>query len=145
MKAKDYLAQAFRLDQRINSKLEQVASLRELATKANASIQAARVSGTGQSGPMEKAIAKMLDLEYEIDADIDRLVNFQCEVVNLIQAVEHPERRFLLEYRYLHYKPWGEIAGMMNYSFRQTLRIHEKALADFEEKLNDVTECHPER
>ncbi len=30
MNAKNYLGQAFRLDQRINSKLEQVASLNEL-------------------------------------------------------------------------------------------------------------------
>ena len=34
MTAKDYLTQAYRIDQRINSKLEQVASLRELTTKA---------------------------------------------------------------------------------------------------------------
>ena len=34
MKIKDYLNQAHRLDQRINSKLEQIGSLYDLATKA---------------------------------------------------------------------------------------------------------------
>ena len=34
MTVKEYLSQAYRIDQRINSKLEQVASLRALATKA---------------------------------------------------------------------------------------------------------------
>lgn len=34
--AKDYLSQAYRIDQRINSKLEQVQSLRNLAEKASA-------------------------------------------------------------------------------------------------------------
>lgn len=34
MTAKEYLNQAHRLDQRINSKLEQIASLHDLATKA---------------------------------------------------------------------------------------------------------------
>lgn len=33
MTAKEYLGQAYRLDQRINSKIEQVSSLNELATK----------------------------------------------------------------------------------------------------------------
>ena len=33
MTAKEYLGQAYRLDQRINSKLEQVGSLSDLATK----------------------------------------------------------------------------------------------------------------
>ena len=32
MTAKEYLGQAYRIDQRINSKLEQVISLRELAS-----------------------------------------------------------------------------------------------------------------
>ncbi len=33
MTAKEYLNQAYRLDQRINAKLEQVSSLNQLATK----------------------------------------------------------------------------------------------------------------
>ena len=38
MTNKEYLGQAYRIDQRINSKIEQVSSLRELATKATATI-----------------------------------------------------------------------------------------------------------
>lgn len=38
MTAKEYLGQAYRIDQRINSKLEQVASLRALATKATSTL-----------------------------------------------------------------------------------------------------------
>ena len=38
MTAKEYLGQAYRLDQRIDAKLEQVSSLRALATKATATI-----------------------------------------------------------------------------------------------------------
>ena len=34
LSAKDYLSQAYRIDQRINSKIEQVQSLRDLAAKA---------------------------------------------------------------------------------------------------------------
>ena len=38
MNAKEYLSQAFKIDNDINSKLEQVAALRELATKATSTI-----------------------------------------------------------------------------------------------------------
>jgi hypothetical protein len=38
MTTKEYLSQAYRLDQRINSKLEQVESLNELATKVNTTL-----------------------------------------------------------------------------------------------------------
>lgn len=38
MTAKEYLSQAYRLDQRINSKIEQVASLNDLATKCTSTL-----------------------------------------------------------------------------------------------------------
>ena len=38
MTAKEYLSQAYKIDNDINSKLEQVTSLRDLATKATSTI-----------------------------------------------------------------------------------------------------------
>ena len=38
MTAKEYLSQAYRIDQRINAKLEQVMALRALATKATGTL-----------------------------------------------------------------------------------------------------------
>lgn len=38
MTAKEYLSQAYKIDNDINSKLEQVASLRDLATKATSTM-----------------------------------------------------------------------------------------------------------
>ena len=38
MTAKEYLGQAYRLDQRINSKLEQVSSLNDLATRVTTTL-----------------------------------------------------------------------------------------------------------
>jgi len=128
MTTKEYLSQAFRLDQRINSKLEQVSSLRDLATKATASIHAERVSGTKQRSPMENAIVKLIDLEHDIDADIDKLVDLKREIIEVINSVEQPEYHLLLELRYLNYKTWEEIAEMMNYSWRNIHYVHGKAL-----------------
>lgn len=45
MTVKEYLSQAYRIDQRINSKLEQVASLRALATKATSTLSDTPPSG----------------------------------------------------------------------------------------------------
>lgn len=132
MNAKEYLSQAFRLDQRINSKLEQVLSLRDLATKATASIHAERVSGTKQRSPMENAIVKLIDLEHEIDRDIDKLVDLKREIIGVINSVQQPEFHLLLELRYLSYKTWEEIAEMMNYSWRNIHYVHSKALRAIE-------------
>ena len=66
MTAKEYLGQAYRLDQRINSKLEQVMSLRDLATKATSTLSDVAPSGTRNVHRMEDIIVKIVDLENEI-------------------------------------------------------------------------------
>ena len=52
MTAKEYLGQAYRIDQRINSKMEQVAALRSLATKATA------IPAPKADNPVTKAAAR---------------------------------------------------------------------------------------
>jgi DNA-directed RNA polymerase specialized sigma subunit len=133
MKAKEYLSQAFGLDQRINSKLEQVASLRSLATRAAASLQAGRVCETNEHSPRENTLVKILDLENEIDEDIDHLVDLKREIMEVINAVEQPEHQLLLELRYLNFMTWEAIAERMNYSYRQIHRLHGQALNRLED------------
>lgn len=128
MKVKEYLAQAYRLDQRINSKLEQIVSLRELATKATSTLSDMPTSGTRNLQSMEGAIAKMVDLEAEINNDIDELIDLKRGIVNLIKQVQNTEYQTLLELRYLCFKTWEQIAVDMGYSSRNMFYIHDKAL-----------------
>ena len=93
MTAKEYLGQAYRLDQRINSKLEQVMSLRDLATKATSTLSDVAPSGTRNVHRMEDIIVKIVDLENEINRDIDNLVDLKREMVSVIKAVADPEQQ----------------------------------------------------
>ena len=128
MTAKEYLGQAYRLDQRINSKLEQVLSLRELTTKATATMSDMPGGGSRNVYKMQDIIGKIVDLENEINADIDKLVDLKREMVAVIKAVEHPEYQTLLELRHLCFKTWEQIAVEMGYSLEHTIRMHRKAL-----------------
>lgn len=128
MNAKEYLSQAYRIDQRINSKLEQIVSLRELATKATSTLSDTPVSGTRNVQSMECIIAKMIDLEVEINQDIDTLVDLKREIVSLIKQIQNTEYQTLLELRYLCFKTWEQIAVNLGYSVQHTFRIHDMAL-----------------
>lgn len=134
MNAKEYLSQAFRLDQKINSKLEQVSKLRNLSMKASGLRLAERISGTKEHSLMESALVKMIDLEYEINADIDRLVDLKREMATLIERVNDPSQRLLLEMRYLCGNTWEDIAQKMGYDLRWVYRLHGKALQEFDFK-----------
>lgn len=129
MTAKEYLGQAYRLDQRINSKLEQVMSLRDLTTKATATMSDMPGGGSRNVYRMQDIIGKIIDLENEINADIDQLVDLKRDIVAIIKSVENPEYQTLLELRYLCFKTWEQIAVDMGYELRYLHKLHHRALS----------------
>ena len=127
MTAKEYLSQAYRLDQRINSKLEQVASLNELATKCTSTLTGMPRNPNRSTSTMADAVGKIIDLQAEINRDIDRLVDLKREMVTVIKAVGNTEHQTLLELRYLCFRTWEQIAAAMGYSIQHIYRLREKA------------------
>lgn len=128
MTTKEYLAQAYRIDQRINSKLEQIVSLRELATKATSTLSDTPPSESRNVHSMEGIIVKMIELENEINADIDVLVDLKKEIMSIIKKINNPEKQTLLELRYLCFKTWEQIAVDMGYSIQNAYKIHDRAI-----------------
>ena len=129
--AKAYLSQAYKIDLRINSKLEQISSLRSLATKATGVLSDMPKGGSGSSSRLEEIVGKIVDLENEVNADINRLIDFKKEVTLQVKEMERPEFQIVLELRYLCFRSWEEIAEEMNYSINHLHRLHNAALEAF--------------
>jgi DNA-directed RNA polymerase specialized sigma subunit len=133
MNAKEYLSQALWLDQMILSKLEQLETLKSLSMKVTSSFAEEKISGGNvEKSKMESTIVKVIDLEHEINADIDRLVNLKKDIQDTINMMDDINQQLLLELRYLSGKGWDEIAASMGYDPRTVYRIHGKALKEFE-------------
>lgn len=132
MTAKEYLSQAFHIDRRINSKLEQLQALRDLATRTNMPLSDMPGSPNRNITKMEDAIVKIVDLSEEIDADVDRLVDLKVEITHAIKKVDDTECALLLELRYLCYKTWEQIAVELGYDIRHIYRLHHFALQKVE-------------
>lgn len=128
MTAKEYLGQAYRIDQRINSKLEQVGSLRALAAKATSTVSDTPPGGNRNVHFMEDIIVKIIDMENEINDEIDALVDLKREIMGVIRAIENLEYQTLLELRYLCFYSWEKIAVEMDYDLRYMHKLHRKAL-----------------
>mgnify|MGYP001115536232 CR=1 FL=1 len=128
MTTKEFLNQAYRIDQRINSKLEQIISLHALATKATSTLSDMPVSKTESQSKMAEIIAKIVDLEAEINRDIEKLMEIKQNIVSTIKKVQNPELQTLLELRYLCFRTWEQVALEMDYSIQHIFRIHDKAL-----------------
>ena len=128
MNAKEYLKRAYWLDGRIKSKSEQIQSLNELATGCTTVLSGMPHSPNRGSSRMADAVCKIIDLENEIAADVDELVQTKREIVEVINKVENAELRILLEQRYLCGATWERIAINMNYGLRYVHCLHKKAL-----------------
>ena len=128
MTAKEFLGQAYRLDQRINSKLQQIDSLRGLTQKVTQSYDNEVVSRTRNVSSLEDAIIRLMEAEEELNRQIDQLVDTKIEIGKLIEKVHNESYRLLLEKRYLCFLAWDHIAAEMHYSRRWVLNKHERAL-----------------
>ena len=126
--AKEYLSQAYRIDQRINSKIEQVSALNNMAMKATSTISDMPGRATRNIHQMEDVVAKIIDLQNEINAEIDELVDLKAEIMGVIKGLENLEYQTLLELRYLCFKPWEQIAIDLGYSINNVFKMHRKAL-----------------
>ena len=130
MTVKEYLSQAKFLDQRINSKIQQVAALNDLATKATSTLTGMPRNPNHATSSMEEAITKIIDLQAEINRDIDTLVDLKRDLSATIKAVGNTEYQTVLEKRYLCFQSWEQIAVEMGYDLRWLYRIHGKALEE---------------
>lgn len=128
MNAKDFLMQAYLLDQQIKSKSEQVESLNELATRCTPALTGMPRSSNSAASAMADAVEKIVDLETQIGEEAIRLVEVKQRIVNVIQCVDNINLRVLLERRYLCGDTWEKISVALNYDLRWTKRLHERGL-----------------
>lgn len=126
--AKNYLMRAYRVDQRIENKLEQIALLNDLATKATVTYSDMPGSPNRNIHKMEDVIVKIIDIKTEIHADMLELVDLKKETMDCIKRVEDPELQLILELRYLSYMSWERIAEELGYGIDNVFKLHRKAL-----------------
>ena len=140
MTAKEYLRQAYRLDQKINSDLEEVAALKEMASSVSSPQLSERVQ-TSRKGdaPFVRCLEKIIELEDKINKEIDLLVELKKEIRTVITTVEDTDERMVLKYRYVHNYTWEQIGNELHADARTVRRWHGKALLHVMLPENPIT------
>lgn len=139
MNAHDYLSQAYLLEQQVQSKLAQIESLKSLASYMTARpTDQEPVSHTTNVHAMEDTILKIMEMNQELDAQIDALVDKKLEISRTIAQVQNVLYRLVLEKRYLTFETWEGIAVDLHYSVRSVQRIHGRALEVVEGILEGI-------
>lgn len=136
MTVKEYLKQAMYLDALINNKVRQAEHLRSLATKVTTTYSDQGVSSEHDNKRLEKTIAKIIDLEREINDDIDTLIDLKLEINSIISQVTDMKQRLILEKRYLDFENWEQISCDLNYNIRHVRRLHNEGIKKISEKMS---------
>lgn len=135
--AKRYLQQIKLYDSHINTKIEEVHHLKAIATKITPTLKQDVVSGGGSQDKLSEAVAKIVDLEAEIDREIDRYVNAMRNISATIDTLSDPDQLQVLHKRYVQFKTWEQIACDMNMTYRNVCYIHGKALLAVNEIMKE--------
>lgn len=131
MNVKAWLNRARNIDREIDSLLRERTEERNKVLSVTSSYEAIVVSGTKDPHKFDR----LAELETEIDNQIDNLVSVKAEILRAINKLEDGRFRDVLRLRYLESRTFEQIAVEINYSYKQTCRIHGRALLKIEEAL----------
>ena len=134
--AQAYLEDVTNLQRRIEIRTETARRYRDMATRATGSTEAARVSGGGTRSKVAENMDRYIDIEKAIERDAERLRDKITMTMALIDGVGAPERKELLELRYLCGLTWECVGQRMRYDKRQSQRIHKRALEDVQRQMD---------
>ena len=138
MDTKQYLQQISRLDRMINNKLSEISQLRELAMSVSAVKNEERVQTTPNFDKIGTAYCKIEEMEEKLDKLIDEFVDKKNLIISQIDEIENETYYEILFARYIEKKTFEKIADEMTYSWRQVIRLHGRALQEFEKKYGNT-------
>lgn len=129
MTAKEYLSQAYRLDQRINSDITELNRLRQMSQSISSpGFEERNKANRNTNAPFVKQVEKIMALEKTINEEIDQLVTLKTQIRLTIDSVQDTDERMVLRYRYVDCMTWEEIGMTMYADPRTVRRWHGNAL-----------------
>lgn len=129
--AKDYLLQIKLLDTQIDCMQSSVDGLKDSLLRITPTLKQDVVSGSGAHDRMSTTIAKIVDLEAEINAKVDAYIDKKAHIIRLLEKVRNPDYLKVLQLKYIDYETFEAIASEMHYSHCWVCRLHGRALQAF--------------
>lgn len=136
MTAKEYLRQYRDADDAINAKLDQIYRLQELATKMTQTLTPDKVQSHGEGDRVAVIVGKIVDMEREVDAEINRMQEIKRQVEDTIAGVRDTKQRAVLTRRYINGQTWERIAVDLGLSYQWVCELHGRALQNISVPLD---------
>lgn len=130
-RAKDYFAQIRKTDRLIKRLTDTVFTLRSSLTSQSYELNPDKVQTSGPKNTLEETVAKIVDLEADINRRINELVDMKQEAFTMINRIPDLDQQNILIGRYIQLKKWEDIALELNFSIQWVYELHGKGLLAF--------------
>lgn len=128
MTAKQWLNRARRIDREIRTLEGVITSTRERLESVTQSY-----SGDGaQSTKDPHKFDRLIELESLVNEKINEQIQIKTEILEAISQIRDRRQRIVLTEYYLNMKTWEQVAVEINYSWRQVMNIHGRALQEMQ-------------
>lgn len=138
MTTKQYLSRFHRINQEIDGNLAEIFRLKTMAMSITVAQKDVNVQSSGESDRMASAVAKIVDLEREIDEKIDGMKVSREKMISQIAQIDNDMEYTVLYQHYIQNLTFEKIAENSNYSIRHIFRVHGNALQSFEQKFGNL-------
>lgn len=135
--AKDYLERIQKADKQIKRKLEHLTALNSMVTRITPVMKDGGSGGTGNQDKLGNAVAKIADLQEEINRDVEIFVDMKLEACALLGQIRDDDFYDVLEMRYLKYMSFEQIAVEKHWSKRWAEKMNGRALQVFDKVLEE--------
>lgn len=137
MTGKEYLSAVYTKEKDILAQQEYIEALRSTLTSISVRTDSERVQSSSDPDKLGKVFAQIDEEERKLEAMKADFLVYKVGVITAIKQVQTEKHRTLLHEKYINYKSFKVIAGLMNYSYDYVLELHGNALDEFEE-INPV-------
>jgi len=138
MRAKDYLSQFSKYEDRIQRKLVDVYRNRILATSVSVAFGSDRVQTSGTGDRVANLVAAIMDAERDVEKLLNEYRDFSREALYRLEGLGLLGESGMAQYKVLHARfvqrmTFEDIAESLDYSERQVYNLYKDGLAEFEQ------------
>lgn len=131
MTAKEWLRQCRRIEDEVKQLKEAKQRAYVLAVGSSVDTSKEKLSGTRKNSTENKFVAYT---EYSelLDKKITELMSRRLKTRKMLDELDNPIHRMLLQYYYIDCLTWEQVADRIHYSIRSVHRLHGKALTELD-------------
>ena len=121
----------------IANKLSEIYQIKSMALNISVLYEEDKVQASGNKDRIGDMVSKMVDLEKEAQSYVDAYTDLRRKIIIQIDSMPKETYYVVLFSKYIEDKTFDVIAEEMGYSWRQVIRIHGVALAEFEKMYGE--------